>query len=410
MGKGRLDELGSAEDRTARNAIGEFLNAEIMGGAVLLAAAFAALVWVNAGGSESYASFWGHDLALDVGKFHISLDTRGWVNDGLMTFFFFVVGLEIKRELVIGELADRRSALLPVLAALGGIAVPAVIYVVVTLNSPYGRGWAIPMATDIAFAVGALALLSRFVPPSIRLFLLALAIVDDIAAIVVIAFFFGGGIDGWWLFGAALALVIAAAIRAAGVRHEVLFLVTLGVAWLLLLRSGVHATLAGVSVAMLVPARPAEGRDILRSLEHYLHPWVSFGIVPLFALANAGVLINASTLRFAAGEALTWGIVLGLVIGKPLGITAGAGIAVWSRAAKLPAGASWRHIIGAGALGGIGFTVSLILVTLSVESQPALEAAKLAVLTASAAAAVIGALIFIASRDRESAAESPISQ
>lgn len=377
-------------DDTGRGTLGEFLRTEAAGGAALLLAAIVALIWANAGTGAGYESLWEHELTVDLGRISQTLDVRGWVNDGLMTLFFFLVGLEIKRELVTGELSDRKKATLPVAAALGGVAAPAIIYSVITIGSGFERGWAIPMATDIAFAVGALALVSRFVPSGIRVFLLALAIVDDIIAIAVIALFYAGRVSVAWLLSACAVIALTALVRSFEIKHELLFIASLVASWALLLRSGIHATLAGVAVAMLVPAREVGGREILRSLERYLHPWVAFLVVPLFALANAGVALDPGAIRFAVDQAVTWGVVAGLLIGKPLGITAGAAIAVKLRLAQLPGGVRWRQMIGVGMLGGIGFTVALILANLSFDSPEVLAATKVGILAASVAAAIAG--------------------
>jgi NhaA family Na+:H+ antiporter len=414
----------------------EFFRMEAAGGIVLLAAAAAALVWANSPWSESYHHLWTATVTVGFGDVAMAKPLEMWVNDGLMAIFFFVVGLEIKRQVLVGELASPRRAALPVVAAIGGMLVPAAIYLAFNLGGPGGRGWAIPTATDIAFAIGVLALVGDRVPLSLKVFLTALAIADDLGAVLVIALFYTADISLHALgVGAAVyALMIAANVL--GVRRIGWYGV-LGVGlWLAFLESGIHATVAGVLAAMAIPStaridkrqfrlrsralldefeildREVDSHHIsgeqqeriyglgavlqhvetpLQRLEHALLPWVTYGIMPIFALANAGLVLTGNV-----GEQLrhpvTLGIVLGLVLGKPVGILAFSWLATAVGVAERPAGASWRQLAGVGMLAGIGFTMSLFIATLAF-GQPLLQHAKTGILAASLVAGVAGAIM-----------------
>jgi NhaA family Na+:H+ antiporter len=322
--------------------------------------------------------------------------------------------------------------MLPVAAAIGGMVLPALLFLALNPGGDEARGWGIPMATDIAFAVGVLALVIRSMPSPVRLFLLTLAIVDDIGAIVVIALFYSDGVDAGWLAAAAGIVLAVYLLREMGLVATPLFVVLGAALWLALHASGVHATLAGVAMGLLAPATPALTREIVRSradelvdvfttaaarettriakrsvsqlewMEHVLHPWSSFVIVPLFALANAGVEISADSLEAAASSTVTLGVVVGLVVGKTVGITGGAWLATRAGIAELPSGATWREIIGAGALGGIGFTVSLFITALAFDAPDLVGAAKIGILAASVLATALGAVLL---RGRPTAAE-----
>jgi Na+:H+ antiporter, NhaA family len=366
----------------------DFVSVEALGGVVLLGATLAALVWANVAGI-SYADVWKHDLAVGTGRFAVSEDLRHWVNDGLMTVFFFVVGLEIKREVVRGDLRDRRTASLPILAAVGGMIVPALLYLAVNARGPGIRGWAIPMATDIAFAVVILAILGSRVPRSLKLFLLTLAIVDDIGAIVVIAVFYSEGIALGWLLGALAVIAAILIMRRIGVRHPLMYVVPAIVLWLCTLESGVHATIAGVALGFLTPARAVGGRDVIEELEHRLHPWSSLLIVPIFALANAGLHLDATALENSLTSKIAWGIILGLVVGKPTGIMLATALGLRLGIARLPDGLSFGRVLGGGLVAGIGFTVSLFVADLSF-SGAMLSEAKTGVLAASVMSATAG--------------------
>jgi NhaA family Na+:H+ antiporter len=417
-----------------------FLHHAAAGGVLLLMAAIVALIWANSPWSDSYSDFWQTSITVGTPRFHLQETLGHWINDGLMAIFFFVVGLEIKREVLVGELASPRRAALPAIAAIGGVAIPAGLYVLVNAGHPGSEGWGVPMATDIAFALGVLALLGDRVPIGLKVFVTALAIVDDIAAVMVIAFFYTSAVE-WdalgWAAGFLAALVVANALH---VRHPLVYaLLGIGL-WVAVLQSGVHATVAGVLLALTIPARTridpevlvergqaaltyfhragAEGGNILTNgaqqdalaeledlvegsgaplqrMEHSLHPWVAFLIIPLFALANAGVSLDGD-LGDALGDRVTLGIVLGLVLGKQLGITLFSWLAVRSGVTALPAGVSWRQIYGAGWLCGIGFTMSLFVADLAF-AGPAeadlLSSAKLGILGASVVAGFVGWLL-----------------
>ncbi len=417
-----------------------FTRIEASGGAVLLAAAVLALIWANLPFGDTYERFWGTTLTLEIGgSLHIEETLRGLVNDGLMTIFFFVVGLEIKRELVVGELRDPRRAALPAIAALGGVVLPAVIYLAVTSGAgpEAARGWGIPMATDIAFAVGVLALLGRRVAVGAKLFLLALAITDDIVAIAVIAIFYTADLSVVWLALGVAALAFVAVSARIGIR-PVGFYVILGVAaWFFVFESGVHATLAGVALGFLTPARPwhsgdeylERSRDILDRYEDTrpsvetppdtgtlvtvareakapiermmaaLHPWSSFVIVPLFALANAGVRFAGIDVVAAVTGAVATGVAAGLVVGKTVGIGVATWLAVRTGIGRLPAGTRWRQIIGVAAVAGIGFTVSLFVTELAFTSPELTDQAKMGIFLGSAVAGAAGWLILRTATD-----------
>jgi Na+:H+ antiporter, NhaA family len=406
-------------------ALREFLATEVAGGVVLVVAAAAALVWANSPWSASYDTLWTTDLDVALGRWELHLDLRHWVNDGLMAIFFVVVALEVKRELLEGELREVRKAALPVVAAVGGMVVPAALYLAFNPSGDAARGWGIPMATDIAFALGVAALVARSLPAGLRLFLLTLAIVDDIGAIVVIAVFYSSGVAFEWL-AAAVALVGGAyLLRRAGVIFPPFFVAFGAAVWLALHEAGVHPTLAGVAMGLLAPASarfdpqdvaarreelldvwtPAAARRTsalarqsvspMEWLEHGLHPWTSLGVVPLFALANAGVSLSASDVGDAVGSAVTWGVLVGLMLGKTVGITGFAWLAVRLGIAALPVGATWRHLIGTATLAGIGFTVSLFVTGLAFERPDLVDHAKIGILTASALATALATVILV---------------
>ncbi|MBD3924392.1 Na+/H+ antiporter NhaA [Nocardioides cavernae] len=428
----RSGPVYSASDRPLARLVArpvrEFLRVEAAGSILLLLAAAAALIWANSPWSSSYDALWHTHLTLDVGPLHLDESLQHWVNDALMVIFFFVVGLEIKYELVNGDLRDPRTAALPIIAAVGGMVVPAGIYL--ALNPPGSAGsagWGIPMATDIAFAVGVLGVLGRRIPSAARLFLLTLAIVDDIGAILVIAVFYTGDLSLTWLAIALGLLGLMVVARMLRIWSIVVYAV-LGVGvWFALLESGVHATLAGVAIGLLAPATPLlkeevarefaaraledrlldadelarlrfllqESVSVVERLISALHPVSAYVVLPVFALANAGVELGA------IGEVLTQpvglGIVLGLVLGKPIGIVATSFVAVRLGIAKLPEDTPWSMVVGLGAVAGIGFTVSIFIAGLSFPSADLLtEEAKIAILLASLIAAVVGVVLLLA--------------
>ena len=394
--------------RQVLDPLAEFLREEAAGGIALVLASIVAVVWANSPAADTYVGFWEHEAIVGVGGAALAEDLRHWVNDGLMALFFFVVGLEIKRELVTGELRERSAAALPAMAAIGGVALPAGIFLAVTAGSEEASGWAIPAATDIAFAVGVLALLGDRVSSGVKLFLLTVAIVDDIIAIAIIAIFYSDDLSLPWLAGAVGALVLVVGLRRAGVKAIAVYAVAgLGV-WLAMHESGVHATIAGVALGLLTPARPVAGRPVLETLEHRLHPVTAFAVVPLFALANAGVDFGGGVLGDAAGSRLTWAIVGGLVLGKLLGIAGATFIGLRLGWGSLPEAVSRPQVWGIAALGGIGFTVSLFIAQLAYDAQDTVDVAKVGIFAGSLVSGVIGAVILlIVGRDR---AHSEISE
>ena len=374
-----------------RAAIQRFIATESAGGVVLVAGAVVGLVWANSPLRDSYDSLLSTELALH-------LDLHAWVNDGLMALFFLVVGLEIRRELTSGELSDPRAAAAPAIAAVGGMVVPALLYLAVVGGGPGRDGWGVPMATDIAFALGVIALLGSRVPSSLKLFLLTLAIVDDIGAIVVIAVFYTADLHAGALAGAGAILLLMLGLRLTKVGWWPVYLVLGAVLWFAVHESGVHATIAGVVMAFAVPTSMAE------RLEHGLHPWTSFLVIPIFALANAGVELTSSALDSPGTAGVAAGIAVGLVAGKTLGVTGATWLAVRTGVGRLPEESTWLQVIGIACIAGIGFTVSLFVTELAFEpGSPLATAAKLGVLTGSCVAAVIGAVL-LAQRARAATA------
>jgi NhaA family Na+:H+ antiporter len=412
----------------------DFAGKASSGGILLIIATALALVWANSPLSESYEALWRTKLTIGLGEFSLSKDLTHWINDGLMSVFFLVVGLEIKREVLVGELSSARNAALPIAAAVGGAVVPALIYVAFNAGTEGAAGWGIPMATDIAFALGVLALLGERVPLALKVFLTALAIVDDILAVLVIAFFYTSEIS-WSALGVGAAFLGALVVaNLIGVGRTLVYaLLGIGL-WLCFLLSGVHATIAGILLALTVPASSfinpgaflERGRYVLdrfekagesgenvltnderqaalhalnhatyklepplHELEHTLHPWVVFAIMPIFALANAGVPLGGGFAE-ALTDPVSLGIVAGLVLGKQLGVTLFAWLAVRTGLSELPQGVGWRHIYGAGWLAGIGFTMSLFITDLAFSENALVDSAKLGILAASVIAGVVG--------------------
>ena len=373
----------------------EFFRGAEASGVLLMAAAAAAMAWANLAG-DSYQRLWDVVVTVGVVPLALSKPLLLWINDGLMAVFFFVVGLEIKREILRGELATARQAVLPVAAALGGMLAPAAIYGIVNAGGPGVRGWGIPMATDIAFALGVLALLGNRVAPSLRVFLTAVAIADDLGAVIVIAIFYTETITWIPLGLGALVLILLALMSRAGVARVAPYLV-LGVAlWLAVLKSGVHATIAGVLLSLFIPAEAsparAGGPSLLDRFEHALEPWVAYAILPVFALANAGVELTGSP-GAALRDPIVLGIVAGLVVGKPLGVSVSCWLALRLDVASMPSGATWPQLFGVAVLCGIGFTMSLFLATLAFASPDRLAAAKIGILAGSFVAGCAGALV-----------------
>jgi NhaA family Na+:H+ antiporter len=378
-----------------------FILGEPAAGVTLLAATAVAIVWANTSHS-TYEGFWRIPLTVGIPPLALSKPLLLWINDGLMAVFFFVVGLEIKREIVRGQLASTRQAAFPIAAAFGGMLIPAGIYASVNARGAGAAGWGIPMATDIAFALGVLALLSNRVVPSLRLFLTAVAIADDLGAIAVIAIFYTADLKFAAFVVGAVIVAALAVMNRIGVQRRLPY-VLLGLAlWIAVLKSGVHATVAGVILAFAVPATP-DGRgsglasSLLDRFEHSLTMWVRFAIMPLFALANAGVEVSG---EFASklADPIAAGIIFGLFFGKQLGVMAACWSLVHWRVAPLPSGVTWRQLYGVAILCGIGFTMSLFIATLAFDSDSYLESAKVGVLVASLLSGVVGYAVLASSR------------
>lgn len=435
--------------RTVVRPLQRMMEHEAAGGIVMLVAAVTAIAWANSPWSASYVELWRTPLRLELGTVldldHLTL--QAWVNDALMTVFFLLVGVEIKRELVHGDLRDIRSVALPILAALGGMLVPAGIYVMFNAGGPGNDGWGIPMATDIAFAVGVVTLLGRRVPLAAKIFLLTLAIADDVGAIVVIAIFYSGELAVGWLVVALIGLGVIFVMRRADVQALAPYLAVGAVIWLALLESGVHATLAGVALGLLTPAWPlrsprrfpTEARRLidrierayydriltnaefeaneqlmadvsrlsvqstspLERLERALSPWVAFVIVPLFALANAGVELSGHAVGGLVSDPVTLGVALGLVAGKTVGVFTTSVVAVRLGVGRLPAGATWAHMFGVAVCAGIGFTVALFVTSLSFADPALTDSAKVGILAGSLAAGAMGYAILRTSAPAE---------
>jgi NhaA family Na+:H+ antiporter len=376
-------------------ALARFVALEAASTILLLVATVVALALANSPLHETYEHALHLPLSLRVASFSLEMSIGHFVNDALMAIFFFVVGMEIKRELVRGELSSPRRAALPVFGALGGMIVPAAIYAALHWAGPALRGWGIPMATDIAFAVAALGIFGARVPSGLKVFLLALAIADDIGAVVVIALFYATGVDPQWLAVVAAGLALCVFLPRFGVRSYGVYVLVGTLVWYATLKSGVHATIGGVLLGLLTPARPLAGAEHapVDDLVHRLHPWVAFVIMPLFALCNAGVALDASSLGDAQTQRVAIGVVLGLLLGKPVGITLFAWLAVRSGVAELPSRVSWSQILGAGVLAGIGFTVALFIAALAFEDGRFVAGAKVGILAASLLATLLGAAL-----------------
>lgn len=390
---------GPARDQAAAapdffGALRRVLASDSAPGMLLVATAALAMLIANSPWAGVYASFLNVPIVVSIGNFEIAKPLLLWVNDGLMALFFFLIGLELKRELIHGELSDPRQALLPVAAALGGIAVPALIYAALNHGDPLAlRGWAIPAATDIAFALGVLALLGKAVPRSLKVFLLTVAIVDDVGAIIIIAVFYSTTPSALSLLIASSALAVLLVMNLAGVRRLSPYLLVGLMLWAAVLKSGVHATLAGVLLALTIPLRAAEGESSpSRQLESDLHAPVTFMVLPLFAFANAGVSFEGMALGDFA-HSVTLGTALGLFIGKQAGIMGASAVLIWAGAARLPQGATWVGFYGVSVLAGIGFTMSLFIGSLAFKEEMSLALPvdeRVGILLGSAASAILG--------------------
>ena len=379
----------------AKRVVIKLLEHPATGGVVLLLAALLALVLANSPLASAYGGLLATRVTAAIGALEIDKPLLLWINDGLMAVFFFQVGLEIKRELMEGHLADRDQLILPGLAAAGGMVVPALIYIAVNVNDPLVlQGWAIPAATDIAFALGILALLGPRVPTSLKVFLLTVAIIDDLGAIIIIALFYTANLSIGALLLGALALVVLLAMNRFGVGRTAPYIFVGVVLWICVLKSGVHATLAGVATALLIPMHGKGGNPMVEKIEHDLAPYVGFLVMPLFAFANAGV--SLSGLGFDAFLApLPLGIILGLVVGKQLGVVGGAIIAVRGLKARLPENVGWPQIYGIACLAGIGFTMSLFIGTLAFEDEAHAVGVRLGVIGGSLISGLLGYFVLL---------------
>lgn len=409
-----------------------FLHVEAVSGGVLLAGAVAALIWANSPLADSYHSFWHQQVSIQFGEFALSRSLHFWINEALMTIFFLVVGMEIRRELHEGALSRFDQAVLPVVAAAGGVIVPALIYLGINGDPVHGQGWAVPTATDIAFAVGALALLGRSIPVNLRVFLLALAIIDDIIAVLIIAFVYSGGLDWSGFVVASIGLLMVLGLQRIGIGSAFAYVLPGAIVWTGFMIAGAHPTLAGVVLGLMTPVRPmplrepplqmisrvvgalragdAASTEDTRRLEMSrrklliahremlppvvrvqtaLHGWVAYGIMPLFALANAGIKLSRTDLGTSA-QAVMLGVGLALALGKPIGVIGATWLAVKLGRCRLAPGVSWSGVCIVGLLAGIGFTMSIFIAMLAFSDETLLNAAKLGVLLGSLVAAVLG--------------------
>lgn len=370
-----------------------FLRLETASGLLLMAFAVIAILWANSAWSGVYESVFNTKVTIGYGAAQLSKPLVLWINDGLMAVFFLVVGLEIKRELMTGELDSMRKAALPAAAALGGMLVPALIYAAFNRGLPSQAGWGVPMATDIAFSLGVLAMLGKRVPLALKVLLTAIAIVDDLGAVIVIAVFYTATIKGLLLVSSLALIALAWVFGRMGGRHVVLFGLLGIAAWVFMLKSGVHATIAGVLLAFALPTRqlPREEESLGLRWEHALHPWVAFLVMPIFALANAGVALGGGFMQ-ALATPPSLGIIAGLVLGKPLGIFGLSWVAVKLGLASLPAGLTWGKVFGMSLLAGIGFTMSLFIADLAFGHSDNLAYAKAGIIVGSLVSGVLGYL------------------
>jgi Na+:H+ antiporter, NhaA family len=417
-----------------------FLQIEAAGGVLLLVGALVAIVWANSPLADSYTHLWETPLGVSLGSWSLELSLRDWINDAAMAVFFFVAGMEIKREMVSGELRDPRAAALPILGAVGGMLVPALIYIAFNAGGEASGGWGIPMATDIAFAVGIVSLLGPRVPTSLKLFLLTLAVADDLGAIFVIAIAYSQGLQPLWLGGAALVLASCYGLRRTGVWFLPVYVVLGVLAWYCMLRSGVHATVAGVILGFLTPHHALHGdvdpASIVDPLENQpeltaeqvrnvafrlkeavpldvrlidlLHPWTGYVIIPVFALANAGVPLGREALAAATSSTITFGVFFGLVVGKTVGVFGASVLASRIGIARMPEGVGRMQLLGIAMAAGIGFTVAIFVTGISLENVAQQDEAKIGIFAASFVAAVLSAVVLVrAARSSPSRDEVP---
>jgi NhaA family Na+:H+ antiporter len=431
----RVSHLPERPIQRLQRPLQAFMHVESAGGVVLLICTALALIAANSPYAAAYQGFWDQTLRIAIAGFELSYPLWYWVNDALMPIFFFVIGLEIKRELVIGELSNPKRVVLPVAAALGGVVVPVTIYLALQWSQPGQRGWAVPMATDIAFVVGCMSLFGTRIPHGLKILMLSLAIVDDLVAVVVIALFYTSSISAIWLVGALIGLVVVVAMSRLGIRSVGIYVLVGTWVWLCTLKSGIHPTIAGVVLGVLTPAQPwlsgqtfmgflrhshdtlrqeettiAEARAVVQDLsfasreavaplsriETALHPWSAFAIMPVFALANAGVPIDVESI----GEPVAVAVAAGLLLGKASGIFGASWLTVRLGWAVRPTGVTWPMLGAAAFLGGIGFTMALFIASLGLSGE-LLIAAKIGVITGSFCSAALGMLILSTVTKRE---------
>ena len=378
----------------ALSRIQKFMQMEASAGLVLMGVAVLAMNFANTGLAGLYTSVMDTNIRVGIGSFEISKPALLWINDGLMAIFFFLIGLEIKREVLLGELSSIDKAILPIFAAIGGMAVPGLVYVAINWGTPENLvGWAIPAATDIAFALGVLALLSTRAPVALKVFLLAVAIIDDLGAIIIIAIFYTSELSTNALTFSMLGFAAAVALNRMGIQRIAPYIIIGVIMWVFVLKSGVHATLAGVLIALTIPLKEKNGdKALLYKVEHALHPWVAYMILPIFAFANAGVSLNGLSVSDLT-QPLTFGIAAGLFLGKQIGVVAATWIAVKSGIAKLPEGINWLHLYGVACLTGIGFTMSLFVGSLAFGADDAMNAVRLGVIFGSVLSGILGFVI-----------------
>lgn len=386
-----MDQKG----KKGREILNSLLHNEATVGIVLLLCAIAAVSMASFPQTRWFGELWGKDMGIIIGDFSLKMSLRHWINDALMAIFFFVVGLEIKAEMLAGHLSSIKKATLPVLAAAGGMVVPALIYSVFNIGDPAAeRGWGIPMATDIAFAIGIISILGSRVPVGLKIFLAALAVVDDLGAIIVLAIFYPShALHTGWMILAAATFIILFIFNRRKLRNRWLYILPGFFLWYFVYQSGIHATVAGVLLSMVIPSRGKSGElkdSMLKSFEHGMKPYVNFLVMPLFALANAGVALDFSMFSGDAIPGVSLGIFFGLLVGKPLGIFLASWLGVKMKFASLPEGIRWNQVVAMGILGGIGFTMSIFINSLAFTDPALTDMGKMSILIASASAAIIG--------------------
>ena len=375
------------------NALTRLIQHEAFAGVLMILAAVLALIFANTGLSGAYYGFLNTEVSLLINGIGLTKPLLLWINDGLMAMFFFLIGLELKREMVEGRLKNPRDVMLPGIAAIGGMLAPMAVFLLLTAGNPeLTSGWAIPAATDIAFAVGVLALLGKRIPSSLKIFLLTLAILDDMGAILIIALFYGSGVDTGYLGMALVPLAGLIALNLRGTHRIAPFMLLGAIMWFFVLKSGIHPTVAGVVTAFTIPLKDRFGKSPLHSLEHNLHPYVIYGIAPIFALANAGIDLSGISMSDFLSP-LPLGIAAGLFIGKQIGVFGATWLMVKTGIAKLPHGANWMMVWGISMLAGIGFTMSLFIGSLSFEGDAMMNMVRLGVMTGSVLSAVAGYLV-----------------